>query len=78
MIRRVVLDTNVLVAALRSQQGASHAVLRRVGLGQFEFCLSVALMLEYEGVLKRPSSGIALSSAAMDDILDYLAKVGRA
>ncbi|MBA2292636.1 MAG: putative toxin-antitoxin system toxin component, PIN family [Gemmatimonadales bacterium] len=78
MARRVVLDTNVLVAALRSQRGASAAVLRRVGTGQFEFCLSVALLLEYESVLKRRSTGITLSPAAIADILDYLAKVGQA
>lgn len=77
MTRRVVLDTNVLVSALRSQRGASHAVLRRVGTGQFEICLSVALLLEYESVLKRPSIGITLSRATVDDILDYLAKVGQ-
>jgi len=77
MAPRVVLDTNVVVAALRSRQGASAAVLLHAGLGEFEFCLSVALFLEYEGAVKRPESGVVLPVAAIDDILDHLAAVGR-
>lgn len=76
MALRVVLDTNVVVAALRSRQGASAAVLLRAGLGEFEFCLSVALFLEYEGAVKRPASGVEVPVAAIDDILDHLAAVG--
>jgi len=45
---RVVLDTNVLVAAIRSPQGASFAILDQVGRGVFEHALSVPLTLEYE------------------------------
>jgi putative PIN family toxin of toxin-antitoxin system len=77
MARRVVLDTNVVVAALRSRQGASAAVLLGAGTGQFEFCISIALFFEYESALKRPESGLVLSMAAIDDILDQLAAVGR-
>jgi len=44
MPRRVVLDTNVIVAALRSRRGASAAVLMAGGEEQIEFCLSVALL----------------------------------
>jgi predicted nucleic acid-binding protein len=68
MARRVVLDTNVVVAALRSRQGASAAVLLGAGTGQFEFCISIALFFEYESALKRPESGLVLSMAAIDDI----------
>lgn len=77
MALRVVLDTNIVVAALRSRQGASAAVVLRAGLGEFEFCLSVALFLEYEGAVKRPTSGVKIPIAAIDDILDHLAAVGR-
>jgi len=76
MARRVVLDTNVLVSALRSRRGSSAAVLGRVGTGRFEHCLSVALLFEYESALKRPESGVSLSGAVIDDILDYLAATG--
>ena len=77
MARRVVLDTNVVVAALRSRRGASAAVLLGAGTGKFEFCISVALFLEYQSALKRPEAGITLSVAAIDHILDHLAATGR-
>lgn len=73
---RVVLDTNVLVAALRSRRGASAAVLARVGTGTFEHCLSVALVLEYETACKRASSGITLADRDIEDILDYVVRTG--
>jgi putative PIN family toxin of toxin-antitoxin system len=53
-ILRVVLDTNVLVAAARSNQGASFAILQAMRKRQFVALISVPLMLEYEAVLTRP------------------------
>jgi predicted nucleic acid-binding protein len=49
-----VLDTNVLVAAHRSKNGASNEVVRRAFLGDFEAPLSLPLYLEYLDVLTRP------------------------
>ena len=77
MLLRVVLDTNVLVAALRSDRGASHQLLRRLGTGVFEHVVSVPLVLEYEDVLKRPASAIPLSAADIDAVLDYVCASGR-
>ena len=51
---RVVLDTNVLVAASRSRRGASFTLLQAMRNRQFLALLSVPLMLEYQAVLKRP------------------------
>lgn len=45
---RVVLDTDVVIAALRSPRGASAAILRMVEDGQCTMLLSVALALEYQ------------------------------
>lgn len=53
-ISRVVLDTNVLVAATRSRNGASFALLQSLRNRRFVALASVPLMLEYEAVLKRP------------------------
>lgn len=50
---RLVLDTNVLVAALRSRRGASNALLREILGGSATWCCSVPLFLEYEDVLMR-------------------------
>ena len=69
---KVVLDTNVLVAGLRSNQGASFQILRRVGTGQFAIALSVALVLEYEETLKRQLDALDLSARDVDDVIDYL------
>ena len=47
------VDMDVIVAALRSNAGASRRLLVRL-CERFELLLSVPLMLEYESVLKRP------------------------
>lgn len=77
MSPRVVLDTNVLVAALRSRKGAAYRLLSLVGTGAFEHALSVALAFEYEDVLTRPSVGITLPRQVTDDILDFLCSAAR-
>ena len=71
---KVVLDSNVLVAALRSSQGASFAVLREVGAeASFEIALSVPLVLEYESVLNRRTE---LAADDIEKVVDYLCSVG--
>ena len=75
-MRRIVLDTNVLVAGLRSSLGASHRVLSLVGSGRFVHVISVALLFEYEAAVKRPESGIRLPRLVIDDILDYVCAAG--
>lgn len=69
---QVVIDTNVLVSALRSQRGASYRVLMLLEHGLFETNLSVPLMLEYEDAAKRLLGKIALTEDDVDDILDYV------
>jgi len=58
-MRSVVLDTSVLVAALRSRHGASHVILRRVADRTLRPLVSTPLFLEYEAVLKRPEHQLA-------------------
>jgi putative PIN family toxin of toxin-antitoxin system len=70
--RQIVIDTNVLVAALRSRRGASHKLLMLIGSGRFDFSISVALILEYESVAKRLVEETPLTISDIDDILDYL------
>jgi len=50
---RLVLDTSVLVAAIRSPLGASRALLDAALCGRVEILISTALVLEYEAVLTR-------------------------
>jgi len=50
---KVVLDTSVLVAAARSRQGASFALVSAIPAPEFEICLSVGLYTEWQAVLTR-------------------------
>jgi len=68
---KVVIDTNVIYAGLRSHNGASFQVLQRIGTGQFTMALSVPLLFEYEMVLKREPLP-HLDAQDIDVILDYL------
>ncbi|NWF83543.1 MAG: putative toxin-antitoxin system toxin component, PIN family [Bryobacteraceae bacterium] len=74
---RVVLDTDVLVAALRSDQGASRQLLLAALNRRFVMLVSVPLMLEYEAVLTRQEH-LAAAGITADDVktvLDALAAV---
>jgi len=53
-VKRVVLDTSVLVSAFRSRRGASHRLLGLVAERRSVPLATPALFLEYEDVLKRP------------------------
>lgn len=51
---KIVFDTTVLVAAARSRQGASHALVSSIPSPEFELCLSVGVYTEWQEVLTRP------------------------
>ncbi|WP_342108780.1 putative toxin-antitoxin system toxin component, PIN family [Methylobacterium sp. SI9] len=72
---RLVLDTNIIVAALRSPTGGSAALVRRIRAGENRILLSVPLLLEYEAVALRPEHLQAAHIAASDvtNVLDVLA-----
>ncbi|HEV7516594.1 MAG TPA: putative toxin-antitoxin system toxin component, PIN family, partial [Thermoanaerobaculia bacterium] len=70
--RRVVLDTNVVVAALRSRQGASFKLLSLLGEDRFEIALSVPLLFEYEDALARHIMAGLYGQQDIDDFLDHV------
>ncbi|MEI7783550.1 MAG: putative toxin-antitoxin system toxin component, PIN family [Betaproteobacteria bacterium] len=51
---KVVLDTNVLIAAVRSRQGASFSLLSLLPDARFQIALGVALYTEWQDVMSRP------------------------
>lgn len=51
---KIVLDTNVLVAATRSRRGASFELLSLLPDARFQIALSVALYTEWQDVMTRP------------------------
>ena len=70
---RVVLDTNVVVAGLRSRSGASHELLRRLSKRRIQAVVTVALLLEYEEALERERSALGLSAREVVAVVDALA-----
>ncbi len=71
-MHKIVIDTNILVAALRSKQGASHRLLLELEQEWFMPAISVPLFLEYEAVLKRSGLVSNLTAVDIDIVLDYL------
>ena len=74
---RLVSDTDVMVAALRSDRGRSRQLLMAALDGVFQVLASVPLMIEYEAVLTRPEhlEAIGLTSREVNQVLDALAHV---
>jgi len=72
---QIVLDSNVVYAALRSKHGASYRLLSLLDSNKFEINLSVPLVIEYEDVLKRKQGSLTFSEARIDQFLDYLCTV---
>jgi putative PIN family toxin of toxin-antitoxin system len=71
---RVVLATSVLVAAWKSRNGASFALLRHLRAGDFEIAVSVPLVVEYEEVLLRLLP-VGMSASDVDRFVDYLCRI---
>ena len=72
---RIVIDTNVLVSALKFRRGWSFDLLTRLGGGQFQHVITVPLVIEYEDVLHRKGM-VPISKSAVDDVLDYVCASG--
>lgn len=71
------IDTNVLVAALRSSAGASFQILLAADRGNFEVALSVPLLAEYDDVSGRPEMGFTISPSAISAIIGRIAQIAR-
>jgi putative PIN family toxin of toxin-antitoxin system len=70
MKAQVVIDTNVLLTALRSSQGTSFRLLSMLEGDKFQLHISTPLVAEYESVLKRGL--LALTSQQIDDVVDFM------
>jgi putative PIN family toxin of toxin-antitoxin system len=72
---KVVLDTDVVVAAMRSPSGASAAILMAARSGRITLLATVALFIEYEAICQRPEHREAsgLSRSETKQFLDGLA-----
>ena len=72
---RVVIDTNVLLSALRSNRGASYSLISKLPFDKFELSVSVPLYTEYQDVLTRKEHLTGESTVA--EILGFLSYLCR-
>jgi putative PIN family toxin of toxin-antitoxin system len=66
---QIVVDTNVLVAGLRSNRGASYKLLTILNDARWQVNISTTLIFEYEEILKRSSLELGLSFPDIDAII---------
>jgi putative PIN family toxin of toxin-antitoxin system len=74
---RLVVDTSVIVAGLRSRLGASNRILTLVAEREIVPLITTALFLEYEDVLNRPEQRLA-TGMAKEDVLGFMAALASA
>ncbi len=73
---QIVLDTNVLVAALRSKTGAANLLMQSLFRDQkWRLHVSTPLLFEYEAVLKRPEMRNFVSTTDVDDLIDAICSI---
>jgi putative PIN family toxin of toxin-antitoxin system len=77
VLGRTVLDTNVVVAAVRSARGASRLLLAAALERRYRVLASVPLMLQYESVLTRTEhlAAAGISQEEVEILLDALGVV---
>ena len=70
----VTLDTNVILAALLSQAGTSHLILKLIIEEKLNLALSTPVVLEYDDVLRRKEilEKLNISSSQVEDVIDLL------
>jgi len=73
---QIVIDTNVIVAGLRSRRGSAFQLLKLIATEQFDIHLSVPLVLEYTEVLLRELPNLYISREEVDDLIDFYCAVG--
>ena len=74
---KAVIDTNVLVTALLSADGASRLVLHAVDQKLFTLVLTVPLVLEYEASALRVCQQHHVDAAVVAPILDFWCAQGQ-
>jgi len=71
---QIIIDTNVVVAAFRSKQGASYKLIELLTERdeRWQINVSTALILEYEAVLKREMHRQGKKLSIIDKFIDDL------
>lgn len=69
---KIVIDTNIIISALKSRKGAANKLLSVIGDDKYVSCISVPLVLEYEEVMTRIFP--KMPKTDINDFLDYICK----
>ena len=72
---KVVIDTIVFVASLRSRRGASFKLVSLLPSDKFSIAISVPLVFEYEDAIKRLES-TDIREQDIGDFVDFVCKIG--
>ena len=72
---RAVMDTNVVVAGLRSTSGASHELLARLRAGCWALVLSNTVLGEYHEILHREEEFLGMTHQEADSYIDALCEL---
>lgn len=67
--RRVVVDTNVMLAAL-PKVSRLRAIINALAIGQMELVVSTAILLEYQEILSRQTNAVVANN-----FLEFLVKL---
>jgi putative PIN family toxin of toxin-antitoxin system len=69
---KIVIDTNVIVSALKSKNGFSFKLLSIIDDERFKVFISVPVILEYEDAINRDKTQIKLNKSDIEAVLDYI------
>ena len=73
---KIVIDTNVILSGLLSNQGNSFKILQKIADTIFEVAISVPLILEYEAILKKQLNRTIFSDDDINDFINFICKIG--
>ena len=75
-MKRIVLDTNVVVSAFLVPDGKPAAILRLAMRGDYEVCFCTAILAEYEQVLCRPKFAVKIPHSTIHRFFELLRNMG--
>ncbi|MBN1471754.1 MAG: putative toxin-antitoxin system toxin component, PIN family [Syntrophaceae bacterium] len=73
---KIVIDTNVIFAALKSRRGASYKLVSLLPSKNFSIAISVPLIIEYEYVLRRGKLPPNITDRDISDLIDFFCQIG--
>jgi putative PIN family toxin of toxin-antitoxin system len=73
---KIVIDTNILFTALKSQGGTSYKLVSLIPNKIFSIAISVPLIIEYEDVLRRGRLPASITEKDITDFIDFICYIG--